>query len=408
MENITGYPVTDKNYLSTRLYLVDEVRSLVRERSIIIEAPRRYGKTSVIKELIRQENDNKERDREFNVLFLDLEGEETINDFCFKLFHELLKLYRFREKLDTVLTFLGDRWNDLASRFRKVDAMEIGIEIREKTRDYDFPAWKEKIRPLLIGLNSSKKRTVIIFDEFPDMLLNFKNNAAELSEYKRDTDRLMAWLRSLRQEQDHGSKYQFVFCGSINLRKTLEEIGIGKRINDLEAFVIPPMKRDETKVLIESLARKSSIEIERGGVRFMELKIENGSPYYGQIFFKALRDSRGNSYSSDQVRTIYESMLRGGNHDLNHFHSRLNEYLTPLERECSTLILKHLCHGEMDEKDLYDGFLFEKCDNDMFQALVDRLIHEGYLTRNMEKKGKLGFVSPILMDWWACKAPGRK
>ena len=48
--------------------------------SFIIEAPRRFGKTSLIKEFIRQEEIS---DTEFNIIFLELEGEENVNDFCF-------------------------------------------------------------------------------------------------------------------------------------------------------------------------------------------------------------------------------------------------------------------------------------------------------------------------------------
>ena len=82
MENITGNPVTHKDYLKSRLFLVKELKHLLRKCSVIIEAPRRFGKTSVIKEFMRQERVRKNRKQEFNVLFLELEGEETVNDFC--------------------------------------------------------------------------------------------------------------------------------------------------------------------------------------------------------------------------------------------------------------------------------------------------------------------------------------
>ena len=82
MENITGKAVTQDNYLKTRLYLVSELKILAKSHSVIIEAPRRFGKTSVIKELIRQENAKQEDDKQFNIIFLELEGEETIENFC--------------------------------------------------------------------------------------------------------------------------------------------------------------------------------------------------------------------------------------------------------------------------------------------------------------------------------------
>jgi len=403
MENITGSPVTHKNYLKTRLFLIEELKNLLRKCSVIIEGPRRLGKTSVVKEFIRQETIVREKDREFNILFLELEGEENVNDFCLKLFKELLNLYRIRKKIDVVNNYLGEAWNILASRLKKVGIPEIDFELREKTRDYDFRAWKEKINPLITGLNSLEKRTIIVFDEFPDMLLNFKNKEARFEDFKNVTDSLTGWLRSLRQKQNSGCKYQFVFCGSINLRKTLEEIGISKRINDLESFVIPPMKENEAKLLIVSLAQEYGLEIEGEGIQYMVSKIIDGSPYYGQILVKTLRETREKMFQFDKVKAIYEAMLRGGNHDLNHFHSRLEDYLSPLEKECSLIILKQLCYRAIHEKELYDLFLYERCNYEEFQSAANRLIYEGYIMRDIEAEGNLRFVSPLLKDWWASR-----
>ena len=185
---------------------------------------------------------------------------------------------------------------------------------------------------MIIGLNSFDKKIVIVFDEFPDMLMNFKTKNKEPLGFINAADNLTAWLRSLRQEADDDrGRYQFVFCGSINLRKTLEDIGISKRINDLEPLVVPPMKSEEAVVLVQSLSDKYALKIEPDGIQFMVSKITDGSPYYGQIFIKALRDTREKGFTSAKVQAVYDAMLRGGNHDIQHFHSRLNkdEYLSP-------------------------------------------------------------------------------
>ena len=142
MENITGKSVTHKNYLKTRLYLVDDLKNLVKRHSVIIEAPRRFGKTSVIKELIRQENEKTEENKEFNIIFLELEGEESINNFCFKLFRELLNLYYLRKHSEKIGQFLGSAWNAVASRIGKIGISEFELELREKTRELEFSQWK--------------------------------------------------------------------------------------------------------------------------------------------------------------------------------------------------------------------------------------------------------------------------
>jgi len=406
MENITGNPVTYKNYLQTRLFLVDDLRSYVRKTSVIIEAPRRFGKTSVIKEFIRQEEEKEDQDQEFHVLFLELEGEETIDAFCFKLFKELLSLYQCRRHLEWIRELLGDAWNVIASRLSKVKVSELEIELHEKTRGTDFPLWKERLRSMIIGLNSFDKKTVIVFDEFPDMLLNFKNKNEESLGFKDAADKLTGWLRSLRQEAEadnDGGKYQFVFCGSVNLRKTLEDIGISKRINDLEPLVVPPLNCEDATVLVKSLSDNYELEIEQDGIQFMVSKIIDGSPYYGQILIKALRDTREKVFHLVKVQAVYDAMLRGGNHDIQHFHSRLNDYLSPVERECSAIILKHLCCGGIPEKQLFDTYVYERCSYEVFQSVVNRLIYEGYITRDTESQGEIKFVSTLLKDWWACK-----
>jgi hypothetical protein len=403
MENITGNPVTHKNYLKTRLFLVKDLKKLLKKRSIIVEAPRRFGKTSVIKEFIRRENAKDEEKQEFNILFFELEGEKTVNDFCFKLFKELLKLYHVRKKINALSTLLGNTWNVLAARLKKIKVPGFELELQEITRDYSFPEWKRKITPMIEHLNSFEKKTIIVFDEFPDMLMNFKKQEGENLNFKDTTDTLLAWFRSLRQIQDEECKYGFVFCGSINLRKTLEEIGLGKRINDLEPFLIPPIESDDARLLIELLAKKYRLEIAPDGILYMVSKIKNGSLYYGQILIKALRETREKSFSSQRIKTVYEGMLLRGNHDLNHFHSRLEEYLTPFEKECSGIILKHLGSGAAHEREIYDLLLHEKCPYPLFQEVVNRLIYEGYITRDISDNGNLRFVAPLLKDWWGLK-----
>lgn len=403
MENITGKAVTHKNYLETRLYLVDELKELVRKHSVIIEAPRRFGKTSVIKEFIRQEDEKTEQLTEFNILFLELEGEETIDNFCFKLFKEILNLYFLRKQSERIGRIIGSSWNAVASRIGKIQIPEFEIELREKTRDHDFSEWKEKISPLIDGLNSLKRNTIIVFDEFPDMLANFRKEAVSPDEFRNLTDLLTGWLRTLRQNPDSECKYQFVFCGSINLRKTLEQIGMSKRINDLESFSIPPMSGHEAEVLIGSLCEEYHMEVDPEGTGFLIEKITNGSPYYGQILIKALRETREASFSVSMVKAVYERMLRSGSHDLNHFHSRLEEHLSPLGREIASRILGDLCREACHEQKIYQTVFHEKCSFEAFQSVVDRLEYEGYLTRDIKDDNNLRFVSPLLRDWWACK-----
>lgn len=404
MENITGSAVVAGDYLHTRKFLVDELRKLVMHHSVVIEAPRRFGKTSIIKEFVRQEQEKAGESR-FMIRFMELEGVENLDQFCLKLYRELISLYDIRRYGEWLKTVLRDSWNAVASRIPSIGLPEFELELREATRDLDFTAWKERLAPLFSGMNKLDKTVVIAFDEFPDMLQNFDSGSEPLG-FIKASDALTAWLRSIRQEFSEASSCHFVFCGSVNLRKTLEDAGISKRMNDTETLRVPPMATDEARTLLVSLSQRYGILLEPAALERMVEKTADGPPYYGQILIKALRDSRINEISLEQLQAIYDTMLRNGNHDLQHFDSRLNTYLpTPQELNCSRIILRTLCHDCWHEKELYETFIAEsRLDYAVYQRILDRLIYEGYVKRDITAAGKLSFISPMLCDWWSHKA----
>ena len=99
-------------------------------------------------------------------------------------------------------------------------------------------------------------------------------------------------------------------------------------------------------------------------------------------------------------------MLHNGDHDLNHFDSRLDDYiLSQQELTCSRVVLRTLCGDDWHERELYDAAIADtRLDYATYRKVVDRLVYEGYLKRDTANAGKLSFISPLLRDWWACKA----
>jgi hypothetical protein len=396
VENIVGKAVVGDNFLKTRLHFVVELRERVTKNSLLIDAPRRFGKTSVVKEFIFQEKNR--TDNKVNVLFFELEGVESVNKFCHTLFCNLLELDLTKKVIQSSKKLFDGLWNGFAQRIGKLKVFEIEVEVAAITENYDFSQWQQKIEPIIFELNSSDRHTVLIFDEFPDMLLNIKK--IESDNYQRITDSLMAWLRSIREKTSPDAKVHFVFCGSINLKETLSDLGISKRINDLESLKIPPMKSDEARTLFHGLMESTGIEIDLPGLEYMIEKATDGPPYYGQMFFKALVDTGECKFCVERIMAIYTTLIRS-EHYLDHFDSRLDEYMTnENERSCSKQILKHLCSGSMLEDDIF-GHLSES--HDVYQHVLNRLIYEGYIMRDHKNPELMRFVSPLMRDWWAYK-----
>ncbi|MBF0592551.1 MAG: hypothetical protein HQL02_10745 [Nitrospirae bacterium] len=216
-------------------------------------------------------------------------------------------------------------------------------------------------------------------------------------------DNLTAWLRTLRQNSTQ-NKYQFVFCGSINIRKTLADIGLTKRIADLEPFKVPPLEEDEAKILVEELLQSKGISIEPDAMTFLISKIKNDSAYYGQLIVQPLIEKRKAHFTLDMATRAYNEMIHGDSNNLSQFYERLNEYYDPIQRDYAKMVLKLLCNGTMDEQQLYNlHFSSAIADPDTFHEVVGRLIFEGYILEDPTDFGKLRFASQILKDWWGCK-----
>ncbi|MBF0338025.1 MAG: ATP-binding protein [Nitrospirae bacterium] len=400
MKSTLGMPVVGENYLSTRLYLVDRLREHVERASVLIDAPRRFGKTSVIKEFERQE---KERDN-FQVLFFDLEGIGSVHDFYNKCLEELIRLYWFRKHWAKIKDFTSTVVGFFSANVAKIEAYDFAVELRERTSAMKPEDLRKELEPLIQCLNSINKTTVLVFDEFPDMLLNIKNNAPSHADYVKTVDNLTAWLRTLRQSNSSQNKFQFVFCGSINIRKTLEGIGLTKRIADLESLKIPPLKENEARTLVDALFQPKGISIDHpDALTFLISKIEGGSAYYGQLIIQTLIDTGQTRLTHTHVTHAYNNMITGGSNNLSMFSERLDVYLDSIQMDCAKKVLKTLCRGAMDEQQLYNVHFSSDIDFDKFHEVVERLIFEGYLLEDPTDYGKLRFASPMLKDWWSIR-----
>ncbi|HOC91117.1 MAG TPA: hypothetical protein PKH33_01975 [bacterium] len=403
MDIITGNAVVGENYLSTRKFLVDDLRDyLLKGKSVLIDSPRRFGKTSVIKELAFQE----ESQNNIKVLFLDIESEKTVVAFCKAFFRKALSLFPTKERNERLKTFFGDTWNMIAGRVKKIGGHEFELELSEKTRDYDFEKWKEVINALLSGRPTGGEKVVFAFDEFPDLILSLKENADSAADFTREADSLLAWLRSLRQES---GQHTFVFCGSINLNYTLDAISARHRINDLERLVVPVMDKGETEKLLATLFSSIDINVEPAAMEFLSGICMGGPPYYGQIVAKEFKSGRVKSIDVETAMGLVDNMICGENHDLRHLRTRMNKLFSSSELMVAKLILKALCGAEaMPEKRIYDEYISGKCDYELFAAILGRLTHEGYVMREPEAGGGIRFVSPLFKKWWASKEESRQ
>lgn len=345
---------------------------------VFIPGPRRIGKTSLVKEFIRQ---NQEK---YKFVYFDLEGRYSILELCKDLIKEI----------DTVLPGfvkskgkLREKWNVAAKMFSEI---EIGGVIKVKTGEIpssvkEITDKMEEIFELLYP-----HHFIIAFDEFSEFLLNLKKSSIEEVKF------FLEWMRRLRQQE----KVRLIITGSINIISTVEELNFPYLINDMTDIEILPLEPEEVRTLLTELLKDNNITLSNAVLDFAREKLSDGIPFYIQLFADGLvYYTGGNTVIDDlkEIEKLYERITGKQHKEFIDLHTRLKNHLSKPQYDAARKILAHTCQETMGFDDLYpflEGIFPDKI---AANKLLKRLVDECYLKKDKER---YGFVSPMLADWW--------
>jgi hypothetical protein len=343
--------------------------------SIIIPGPRRWGKSSFVKELIR-------REEELEFIYLHLHRTQSIKN-LYTYFLEIVRspksfVLKSKQKLKETV-------NTAAELFKKVSIVETG-----KIED------KENIE-LLNNLGKvirhfSGKRIILVMDEISDFLLDIWK-----STNKEEAVNFLKWLRTLRQE----NSVQMILTGSINVTSTIKKLGSEDLIGDLMLLQLKPMAEDESILFFRSLLKSKEIRVMGDALNYCVPKINDGIHYFIQVYADEISkncDKGEIIKKSGKIKQIYNDLLESQLPAFSNFHTRLNKYFSKNECSCARKILSHLTSSKKDFDHLFAliGELFSDNKQKLYD-LLRRLCDEGYL---MEKGKEFFFISTFLKDYW--------
>ena len=147
--------VVSENYFTDRQEEYEKLLQIIASSNhIIMIAPRRFGKTSLVNKAVT----NTKRP----VIWLDLQLLTNVNDFASQLLKQLFKVYPF-EKLKFMI-----------SKFRIVPTLSIdpvtsNVDVSFQPRMDSF-VHLEDVLNLIEKLGEEKKRPIVVFDEFQELL----------------------------------------------------------------------------------------------------------------------------------------------------------------------------------------------------------------------------------------------
>jgi uncharacterized protein len=376
MRIMTGQVARKENFWDREKELEDLWYKVDSGSHILLVAPRRVGKTSLMYNILDNPKDD------YIVLYIDTESADKENEFWKKLFHRLME----EEFVNTLQNKAKNLFNLLKTiKITEISARGVkfgdGIEL-----DY-AQAFKKVIKDL-----DTDKKLIIMIDEFALTLENIiKYEAIE------NAQSLLKTHRELRQDKTLSNKVSFIYAGSIGLESVTSKIGSIGLINDLSTIKISPLEFNDANDFVKTLARSNGIAIEENEIDYLLDKIDWLIPFYIQLIIDELRKSK-KSITTLIIDSAFQAILDHRNH-FDHWHIRLKSLADKEYRFSKELLNRVSENMTIESKEIINIASKYSLDEDEAKEIIHSLMYDGYINNNDNPK-EYRFNSPILRMWW--------
>jgi len=398
IRNIVGTPARGDDF-----YNREDLISLIWDRletgNILLAAPRRFGKTSVMYSLIDQPK------RGWKPIHVDAESIREPVNFIIALLDALLADKQIRN-------FLISSWKS-SSKWLRGLLEEIALKtpwdvsVKIKLKEKIQRNWQDHGEALLRTLRDydRKMNPLIIIDELPIMLQLFRENAIR----EEDIRAFLYWFRKLRTDPKLGiTNCRFLVGGSIGIEHYLSQLDAVASFNDFERITINELKPKRAADFLNRLLDGRHITLAKPSQKKVLDLIGAPVPYFIQVLVTEIAGAQINRkgpLGPKGLQDVYHNRVLGASCKsyFEHYYNRLRQYDKTAENAAKG-ILKELAlshPGALPREHLYALYkeqLKESATKDEFVRLVSDLENDFYI-HYQPKKGYY-FASKILCDWW--------
>lgn len=388
IHNKVGPPVEGDDFFGRDRELVNAWEDLNDGNHLLISAPRRIGKSSLVKRLVKDA-----RDRGWKAAYIDVQGVTDELGF-FKLFVETLK----KENEGWFSKMKGKTLESIDSLLSKI---EFELKAGEGSVKFKWSGTQpvsilEQLGKLLEGTGDC----LIAIDELPFFLARISNG----EDGRQRLSDFLHWLRAYRQRDE---KYlRWIFCGSIGLDTFTEKYRLSEAFNDVLVCDIGAFDEDTAKAFLVKLGHDNQLPLtEENCCQILEL-IGWPLPFFLQAHFKQLKRLCGKggfkAITGREVRQAYADIV-DNTPPLRSWEERLDEQLKPEDSACCKLLLTAICRDKkgIRRKQLLDILYSRSPDPEQNEVRLS------FCLKILERDGYLvcdtrcySFRSPLLRDYW--------
>lgn len=381
-----GSPVTG-DYYYPRTEIVDDIWvELIKGNNILIAAPRRVGKTSIMRDIEQNLQEG------YIVKFESIQAVKSEKEFYETLYRLILScLDRSVKAKKRILSF-----------FKKKKISEIDISGKIKIEDKDFN-YRNEINAIFRELDNNSETIVLLLDELPEVLHTI-NKAGKTEDAKAILKQLRTW------RQSDFKKLQFVVAGSIGIHYVVKTIeGRTADLNDLKKINCKPLNKTQALDYIDWASKKATIKYNDNLKTYLLEKIQH---YYTPYFINLMLDEIDKKNRKDNTPSItnpdidiaFNKVVKNNEHFAD-WKNRLKDYMPKEDFDFVNEILIHIAHKDFIAiQSIYNKAEDHGKTTD-YMELISDLERDGYIEEETEGNNKYIFISPFLKAFWKRNNP---
>ncbi|NQV07943.1 hypothetical protein HQ535_15495 [bacterium] len=384
------------NYFG-REVMLSELRIALQTDNVLLVAPRRFGKTGAMFQLLDQP-------AAFSPVYMNVQHIHSPQAFIVELIAALLSNSTSRKLIYASAGAMHDafRWlRDLPESIALGGELgKIKIELRK--REELAERWDEVGSDAFSLLAKGEQQTLLMIDEFPIMIQHL------LHASEPEAKRCLHWLQRARQLPD--SNTRFLFAGSINLLSTLDRHRLVDTALDLRSVRVPPWDSATTKAYVRQIFASRGLELVEGVCEEVLGQVGAPIPYMVALVLRASFERSSHAgWNIDRemvAAAVEEDLLRGPPTAVfMHYRTRIAEYYPGREQAIvrRLLGLVSVADNPVKKETLFTIYRDAQDDGDdddllnRFSLLLERMENDVYVRR---VDGGYDFYSFLLKRWW--------
>ena len=378
---ITGAMATGFNFYNRREKVEEIWRSLKDGKNLLLRAPRRYGKSSLLDRISTKALPG------WRVCYVDLEGGKSPEDFVELILKGMIREQAFSACLPESLCNL-EAWKETEGR-------KLEIVRRERKRIKEN--WQEYGEDLFASMGAAGGPFLLILDEVSFLL---EDMISLDKAYKENVNEFMAWFSKTRERE---AGLSFILSGSEHLPTFLKLFGVEGRLDDFETIHLGLFGLQTAREFIRmALAGKGIVVLSKEIEQVLSIMGEP-IPYFLQLFLDTLCRIcvERKALSAEEIEAAYYGELLGPG-SKRYFESiekqleRYNRY-GQRNRAGAERVLNELAVNEsVDRRDLEAIWQVTTGSRDRFELMLGILQDDFYVK---EDNGMVFLASKLLKDW---------